>query len=217
MPVRFAIQFGEGSLEGSNDYYEWSFRPVPFNRKEGERPQDSHERNWLDNAFAMDLSDFTDLKRGRRPPYLNAVVKDLGGEREEKLRLVGNPSITSIDWMRFVIIADSSTSAEEIKGSFWLDDLRLSDMDTEWGYAARTSGQVNFADFISISGAIRYQDGNFATLSTSNGSPKPKASAAASQLDVASDFTMNLNKFLNDSSGYHIPLSLGYHSSTKRP
>ena len=165
----------------------------------------------------MDLADFTDLKRGRRPPYLNAVEKDLGGEREEKLRLVGNPSITSIDWMRFVIIADSSASAEDLKGAFWLDDLRLSDMDTEWGYAARTSGQVNFADFISISGAVRYQDGNFATLSTSNGSPKPKASAAASQLDVAGDFTMNLNKFLNDSSGFHIPLSLGYHSSTKRP
>jgi len=218
VPIRFAIQFGEGSLEGSNDYYEWSFRPVNYNCNKGkEREQDCHERNWLDNAFAMDLVDFTNLKRGRRPPYMNAVEKDLGGEREEKLRLVGNPSITSVDWMRFVIIADSNASAEDIKGTFWIDDLRLSDMDTEWGYAARTSGQVNFADFISLSGALRYQDGNFATLSTSNGSPKPKASVAASQLDVAADFTMNLNKFLDDSSGFHIPLSLGYHSSTKRP
>ena len=217
VPIRFALQFGEGSLEGSNDYYEWSFRPVNYTCKGSERPQDCHERNWLDNAFAMDVADFTDLKKGRRPPYLNAVEKDLGGEREEKLRLVGNPSITSIDWMRFVIIADSSASEDDLKGTFWLDDLRLSDMDTEWGYAARTSGQVNFADFISLSGAVRYQDGAFATLSTSNGSPKPKTSVAASQLDVAGDFTMNLNKFLNDSSGYHIPLSLGYHSSTKRP
>ena len=217
VPIRFALQFGEGSLEGSNDYYEWSFRPVNYTCKGSERPQDCHERNWLDNAFAMDVADFTDLKKGRRPPYLNAVEKDLGGDREEKLRLVGNPSITSIDWMRFVIIADSSASEDDLKGTFWLDDLRLSDMDTEWGYAARTSGQVNFADFISLSGAVRYQDGAFATLSTSNGSPKPKTSVAASQLDVAGDFTMNLNKFLNDSSRYHIPLSLGYHSSTKRP
>lgn len=219
VPIRFAIQFGEGSLEGSSDYYEWSFRPVNYscNKGKGDRDSDCHERNWLDNAFAMDVVDFTDLKRGRRPPYLNAVEKDLGGDREEKIRLVGNPSITSIDWMRFVIIADSSASADDLKGTFWIDDLRLSDMDTEWGYAARTSGQVNFADFISLSGAIRYQDGNFATLSTSNGSPKPKTSVAASQLDVAGDFTMNLNKFLNDSSGFHIPLSLGYHSSTKRP
>ena len=216
-PIRFAIQFGEGSLEGSSDYYEWSFRPVKVTRKNGERLQDCHERNWLANAFSMDVSDFTDLKRGRHPPYLNAVEKDLGGERDEKLRLVGNPSVTSIDWMRFVIIADSNASPDDLKGTFWLDDLRLSDMDTEWGYAARTGAQVNFADFISLSGTVRYQDGDFATLSTSNGSPKPKTSVAASQLDVASDFTMNLNKFLNDSSGYHIPFSLGYHTTTKRP
>ena len=218
-PVRFAIQFGEGSLEGSNDYYEWSFRPVLYtcNKGKNERESDCHERNWLDNAFAMDITDFTDLKRARRPPFVRDTVRDLGGEREERLRLVGNPSITSVDWMRFVIIADSSASADDLEGTFWLDDLRLSDMDTEWGYAVRTGGQVNFADFISLSGTVRYQDGNFATLSTSNGSPKPKTSVAASQLDVASDFTMNLNKFLNDSAGFHIPLSLGYHSSTKRP
>ena len=102
VPVRFAIQFGEGSLEGSNDYYEWSFRPVNYTCKKGsERPQDCDERNWLDNAFAMNVSDFSDLKRGRRPPYLTPVEKDLGGDREEKLRLVGNPSITSIDWAPF--------------------------------------------------------------------------------------------------------------------
>lgn len=221
VPIRFAIQFGEGSLEGSNDYYEWSFKPTNL-KTDCARIQDCHEQNWLDNAFAMNVADFSALKRGREPPYTSAVekkIKPKSGEvdREEKIRLVGNPSITSIDWMRFVIIADSSADPADLEGTFWLDDLRLSDMDTEWGYAGRVGGQVNFSDFISLSGTIRYQDGDFATLSTSNGSPKPKASEAASQLDVAADFTMNLNKFLSDSAGFHIPLSLGYHTTTKRP
>ncbi|WP_254917650.1 cell surface protein SprA [Fibrobacter sp. UWH1] len=216
--VRFAIQFGEGSLEGSSDYYEWSFKPVKLECSSTV----CHDDNWLDNAFSMNVADFSDLKRGRTPPFVTAVEKKLkpkSGERdrEEKIRLVGNPSITSIDWMRFVIIADSSSDASSFEGTFWVDDLRLSDMDTDWGYAGRVGGQVNFSDFISLSGTVRYQDGNFATLSTSNGSPKPKVSEAASQLDVASDFTMNLNKFLDDSAGFHIPLSLGYHSTTKRP
>ena len=99
--------------------------------------------------------DFSDLKRGRHPPYLEPVVKKLPGDREEQLRLVGNPSITKVDWVRFVIIADSTASPEDLKGTFWLNDLRLSDMDTEWGYAARVNAQVNFADFISLSGAVR--------------------------------------------------------------
>lgn len=217
VPVRFALQFGEGSLEGSSDYYEWSFRPVNFECSSSERPQDCHEQNWLDNAFAMDISDFSDMKIGRRPPFTEATVKKLDGDREEQMKLVGNPSITSIDWMRFVIIADSSADPSDLEGTFWIDDLRLSDMDTEWGYAARTGAQVNFADFISLSGKVRYQDGNFATLSSTGGSPKPKLSEAASQLDLAADINVSLNKFLNDSLGFHIPLSLGYNSSTKRP
>lgn len=216
-PVRFALQFGSGSLEGSNDYYEWSFRPVMYDSTSCEREQDCHEQNWLANAFAMNVSDFSDLKQGRRPPFVEPVVKELGGDREERLRLVGNPAVTSVDWMRFVIIADSNASAEDLEGTFWIDDLRLSDMDTEWGYAARTSAQVNFADFLSVSGAVRYQDGAFATLSTSGGSPKPKLSQAASQLDVSGDITLSLNKFLADSLGFHIPMSFGYRSTTKRP
>ena len=219
VPVRFALQFGEGSMDGSTDYYEWSFRPVNLDMSScsPDRVQDCHEQNWIDNAFAMDLVDFSDLKRGRHPPYLEPVVKNLKGKREERLRLVGNPSITKVDWIRFVIIADSSASAKDLEGEFWINDLRLSEMDTEWGYAARVNGQVNFADFISLSGAVRYQDGDFATLSNSGRSPKPDLATAASQLDVSADITIALNKFLDDSLGFHIPMSFGYHSSTKRP
>ena len=217
VPIRFALQFGEGSIDGSKDYYEWSFRPKDLDLCDPDRVQDCHEKNWLDNAFAMDLSDFSDLKRGRHPPYVEPVVKKLSGDREEQLRLVGNPSITKVDWIRFVIIADSSASPADLKGKFWINDLRLSEMDTEWGYAARVNGQVNFADFISLSGAVRYQDGDFATLSNSGRSPKPDLATAASQLDVSADISIALNKFLNDSLGFHIPMSFSYHSSTKRP
>ena len=224
VPVRFALQFGEGSIDGSNDYYEWSFRPIWYNCESDTlkgRREDCHEQNWIDNAFAMDLVDFSDLKRGRHPPYLEPIVKKLKGEREEKreeqLRLVGNPSITKVDWIRFVIIADSNASPKDLEGTFWLNDLRLSEMDTEWGYAARVNGQVNFADFISLSGAVRYQDGDFATLSSSGRSPKPDIATAASQLDVSADISIALNKFLDDSLGFHIPMSFSYHSMTKRP
>jgi cell surface protein SprA len=217
VPVRFALQFGEGSLEGSTDYYEWSFKPVKIVCSTSERAQDCHERNWLANAFEMSLSDFSDMKKGRRPPYLTPVEVDLGGDRAEKLKLVGNPSTTTVDWVRFVIIADSSASASDLKGTFWVNDLRLSGMDSDWGYALRLSGQTDFADVLSVSGSLRYQDGNFATLSTSSGSPKPALSEAATQLDVAGDVNLNVNKFFADEFGLHMPLGLGYSSTTERP
>lgn len=218
VPVRFAIQMGEGSLEGSTNYYEWSFKPVNYDCASSERVSDCHEKNWLDNAFELDISDWTNLKIGRKPPYLEPVEKDLGGARAEKLRLVGNPSLTSVDWIRFVIIADDDASTNDLKGTFWIDDLRLSGMDTDWGYAARVGGQLNFSDFVTVSGTMRYQDGDFATLNSADGgSPKPKLSDAASQLDVAGDVNFSLNKFFPDEHGFHIPLGMGYSSTTKRP
>jgi cell surface protein SprA len=216
VPIRFALQFGEGALEGSNNYYEWSFKPVNYNCVSA-RVQDCHEENWLDNAFAMSLSAFSDLKKGRRPPYLVPVEKNLGGERDEKIKLVGNPSTSSVDWIRFVIIADEGASTSDLNGTFWVNDLRLSEMDADWGNAIRLSGQVNVSDFMTLSGALRYQDGDFATLSTTGGSPKPSLSVAASQLDVAGDVSFNLNKFFNEEHGLRIPMSFGYSSTTTRP
>lgn len=217
VPVRFALQFGEGALNGSTNYYEWSFKPSKYSCSSSQRVQDCHEENWLDNAFAMSLSSFSDLKKGRRPPYLMPIEKDLGGAREEKIKLVGNPSVSSIDWIRFVIIADDDASPLDLNGSFWINDMRLSEMEADWGTAVRLSGQMNASDFMTISGALRYQDGDFATLSTSGGSPKPSLSEAASQLDVAGDVSFNLNKFFNENHGLRLPMSFGYKSVVKRP
>ena len=70
---------------------------------------------------------------------------------------------------------------------------------------------------MTLSGALRYQDGDFATLSTTGGSPKPSLSVAASHLDVAGDVSFNLNKFFNEEHGLRIPMSFGYSSTTTRP
>ena len=53
VPIRFALQFGEGSLEGSNNYYEWSFKPQNYTCSSSKRIQDCHEENWLNNAFSL--------------------------------------------------------------------------------------------------------------------------------------------------------------------
>lgn len=218
VPVRFALQFGTGSLDGSSDYYEWSFRPANYECTSSQRLRDCHEENWLANAFSKNLSEFTNMKRGRKPPFLEPVIVDLGGAREEQLKLVGNPSASSIDWIRFVIIADDNATPNELEGEFWVNDLRLSQMDNAWGYAFRTSAQADFADVLTVSGAARYQDGDFATLSgTGSGSPKPKLSEAATQLDIAGDASLNVNKFFKDEHGFRMPLSVGYSSVTQRP
>ncbi len=220
-PIRFALQFGRGGLDGSQDYYEWSFKPVKYkcDKTIGERDQDCHERNWIDNAFSLPLSEFSNLKVGRTPPFLKPIEKDLPGtgERKEKIKIVGNPSNSSVNWMRLVVIADDDASSEDLEGTFWINDLRLTGVNNEWGFATRLHGQLDFSDVFSISGELRYQDGNFATLKSDDKSPKPTLSEANTRLDVNANASLNMNKFFKDEYGLHLPFGIGYSSTTLRP
>ncbi len=216
-PIRFALQFGRGGLDGSQDYYEWSFKPVKIECKASERMQDCHERNWKANEFALPLAEFSNLKIGRSPPFLKPIERNLGGTREEKIKIVGNPSNSSVNWMRLVVIADNDAALEDLEGIFWINDLRLAGINNAWGYATRLHGQLDFSDVFSVSGELRYQDGNFATLKSDEKSPKPTPSEANTRLDINGTASLNVNKFFKDDYGLHLPFGVSYSSTTLRP
>jgi cell surface protein SprA len=215
-PVRFALQFGRGGLDGSQDYYEWSFKPEKIECSDRERIQDCHENNWRANAFSLPLAKFSDMKIGRQ--FFNTITDTLTRDsRNEIIKVVGNPSNSSINWIRFVIIADNDASLEDLDGIFWINDLRLSGINNAWGYAARAHGQLDFSDVFSISGELRYQDGNFATLKSEGKSPKPTLSEANTRLDVNGTASLNINKFFKDDYGLRLPFGVSYSSTTLRP
>jgi hypothetical protein len=215
-PVRFALQFGRGGLDGSEDYYEWSFKPVKVECSSSERIQDCHERNWIANAFSLPLAEFSNLKVGRAP--LQFVERDLGGERAEKIKIVGNPSNSYVNWIRFVVLADTNATSADLKeGTFWVNDLRLTGINNAWGYATRLHGQLDFSDVFSVAGELRYQDGDFATLKSDGKSPKPTLSEANTRLDASGSASLNINKFFKDDYGLRIPFGVSYSSTTLRP
>ncbi|MCL2207330.1 MAG: cell surface protein SprA [Fibromonadales bacterium] len=217
-PIRFALQFGRGGLDGSQDYYEWSFKPVKIECRDSERIQDCHERNWKANAFSLPLAEFSNLKilRGG-PPFLKPAEKDLGGERQEKIKIVGDPANSNVNWIRFVVIADDNAALEDLAGTFWINDLRLTGINNDWGYATRMHGQLDFSDVFSVSGELRYQDGDFATLKSDGKSPKPTLSEANTRLDVNAAASLNINKFFKDEYGLRLPFGVSYSSTTMRP
>ncbi|MDR2732582.1 MAG: cell surface protein SprA, partial [Fibromonadaceae bacterium] len=220
-PIRFALQFGRGGLDGSEDYYEWSFKPIKYECDETkERVQDCHERNWKKNVFSLPLADFSGLKSKRGTTFgtYEESIAGLDPTRKEKIKIVGNPSNSSINWMRFVIIADEDASLGDLQpGTFWINDLRLSGINNTWGYASRVHGQLDFADVFAVSGELRYQDGDFATLKTDGKSPKPTPSEANTRLDVNGTASLNINKFFKDDYGLRLPFGVSYSSTTLRP
>jgi cell surface protein SprA len=221
IPVRFAVQLGLGGPEGSTNYYEWSYTPRLMNSAEctAERLtiQNCHEQNWDDNRFVLDLSKFVDLKKGRGPrdlPKYVSIPSSTKFERNERVGIVGNPSIGRVNWVRFVVIAQDSLARS---GSLWVNDLRLSGMSNEWGVAARLRAQMDFADLMTLSGELNYRDGAFATLKSEGKSPKPTLAESNASLEAKANYSLNINKFFKDEWMLHMPLSLSYDASVLRP
>lgn len=261
--VRFGIQFGQGGLDGSGDYYEWSFRPrsarnCPSTRLDDDNIYSScHKKVWDFNAMSLDLVNWPQLKlqpnwtgsdidtvhmvwdvenrsyqpvRGNINSILDSLHRifeeidsdtlnaGLNDQRAEMISIVGNPSLSRINWMRFVVYVDEGLpETDEIHGNFWINDMRLSGVRSGWGTAGRSSLQFDFADVMSLSGNLYYQDGNFATLSSGVGSPLPSLSEAKSSIRHQSDFNFNLDKFFPGAWKVKMPFSLSYQIQVDRP
>src|SRR5690606_10152892 len=108
----------------------------------------------------------------------------------------GDPNLGSINWMRLVIYVDS-TATELQEGEIWVNDLRLEGVDRSAGTAIRSQIQLDFADFINVSGNLQYTNGNFATMSQT----KPTPAAAVTNVDYNTNLSVFANKFLPDEWG----------------
>lgn len=261
--IRFGIQFGQGGFEGSDDYYEWSFRPrsarnCPSSRLEDDNLYSScHQRVWDYNAMQLNLTEWPQLKlqpnwsgseidtvhmvwdidknsyepiRGNVDQILDSLHQIFenvdpetinpgpNNQRAEMISIVGNPSLSRINWMRFVIYVDEDLpESDDIEGKFWINDMRLSGVRSGWGTAGRGALQMDFADVMSISGNMYYQDGNFATLSSGIGSPLPSLAEANSTIKNQFDFNFNLDKFMPAEWKVKMPLSYSYQVTVDRP
>jgi hypothetical protein len=154
--------------------------------------------------------------------YLDATAGDTtaagGNARREAFGIVGNPSLSRVNWIRFVVIVDDQLPAtHRSAGQLWVDDLRLDGVRNGWGSAARTSLQLDFADVMTLSGDVNYRDGDFATMNSEGNSPKPSPAEAASMLQYRSDLKFQLNRFLRDDWKFSIPLGVSYSAGVERP
>jgi hypothetical protein len=178
-----------------------------------------HVALWERNSFDIRMSDLTNLKNddfyrafNGRPVSRQAWHS---GRQDSSLTLsvVGNPTLSRIDWMRLVIYVDSGAAVTSQSGEIWVNDLRLQGVDHSLGSSMRTEMQMDFSDFVSVSGKLTYRNGGFTTMS------ETKATPANSQSTVDYNATASLyaNKFFPDQWGVSLPFSLQYHGSVSRP
>ncbi len=120
----------------------------------------------------------------------------------------GSPTLTDIRY--FEIGIANPYPYRPISGEIWCDELKVTDVRKEPGWAERSSFTINFADLMDLNGSIERKDSEFHNLNEQVGSGATSTSGGVS-------VKFNTHKFAPDSWGLSLPLSLNFGQTVSVP
>jgi len=129
-------------------------------------------------------------------PYSNYVTG------QHRIAIKGNPNFGDIRTL--MVGLKNGSNRSDVCGSVWFNELRLSDMDNEGGWAAVVSMDANFADFMNISATGRQSTSGFGSLEQG---PSQRSLEDVKQYDVVTN--INVGQLLPKKWGIQIPFNYG--------
>ncbi len=120
---------------------------------------------------------------------------------QTRVAIKGNPNFGEI---RVLMVGVRSNSANNVCGEVWFNELRLSDLQNEGGWAAVLSMDTNIADFANISATGRRSTIGFGTIEQK---PNERSREDVKQYDVVTN--VNLGQLLPKKWGIQIPFNYG--------
>lgn len=202
--IRFYVH-GDAGAESQNARAIARFGPDTVNYYEYSVPLKS---GWQQVVIPMER--LSGLKE--RPRQVDSVLVDreTAATTGEIYSVRGNPSFTRVNRVSFGVAFDS-TMASIAPGEVWFDELRLSAVRKDRGYASNLTVQANFADFLAVNGTFNRQDKDYfrVGLGTSQGTGFDHTATGLSS-------TLNLDRFL-PTSGVQLPVRLSLQHSSDVP
>ena len=119
----------------------------------------------------------------------------------QRVAIKGNPNFGDV---RTLMVGVKNISDSPICGEVWFNELRLSDMDNEGGWAAVVSMDSNIADFMNISATGRQSTTGFGTIEQG---PNERSREDIKQYDVVTN--INIGQLLPKKWGVQIPFNYG--------
>ena len=129
-------------------------------------------------------------------PYSNYVAG------QHRVAIKGNPNFGDIRTL--MVGLKNGSNSSDVCGTVWFNELRLSDMDNEGGWAAVVSMDANFADFMNISATGRQSTSGFGSLEQG---PSQRSLEDVKQYDVVTN--VNVGQLLPKKWGIQIPFNYG--------
>ncbi|RLJ65719.1 protein involved in gliding motility SprA [Lacinutrix venerupis] len=120
---------------------------------------------------------------------------------QTRLAIKGNPNFGDV---RTLMVGVKNGSTIEQCGEVWFNELRLSDMDNEGGWAAIMSVDSNFADFANVSATGRMSTAGFGSVDQG---PQERSREEVKQYDVVTN--VNIGQLLPKKWGIQLPFNYG--------
>lgn len=194
------------------NYYEVAV-PLKISNPLGNSPREVWpEENEID--IALEALYALKLERDRNNFSLSQSYP-LNGPRQvgkHFIRIFGRPDLAGVRSIMIGVRNPQSTTQQSYQICLWANELRLTDFNTQAGYAVNTALTAKLADFATVSGNLRYNTFGYGSISS-------KINERAREERTAYDLTTNINvdKLLPGNHGIKIPMLLTFQNTTVKP
>jgi len=167
-------------------------------------------RTYLDDGWAesnrviMDFPEMTAFKDQYQTALSDTMIDDIEPmfETEHGWYIInGAPSLTDIRYFEMGVI--NPYPYRPISGEIWVDELRVTDVRKDPGWAEKTTFAINFADLADFSGTLERKDSEFHGLNEKVGSGRTETVLSLSA-------GLKPQKFAPDRWGLSLPLTTNY-------
>ncbi|MCJ7934648.1 MAG: cell surface protein SprA [Chryseobacterium sp.] len=211
--TKFFIRFG---TDATDNYYEYetSLKMTPTTAT---APMEI----WpMENEVEFDVQNFVDAKIRRDKNNSGKIAERVldnvfeGGEYAKRIYIKGRPSLGNITTIMIgvrngVERIGPPTSIDRI---LWVNEIRLSEIENDGGYAGNASLNFNLGDFATINTSASYTSVGFGNIDS-----KPAERNQSTQSAFSINTAINVDKLLPEKSGMKIPLNYSYSQTIEDP
>jgi len=168
-----------------------------------------------ENEIDIDLGDLSGLKALRNRQDANPLIPFTRetDDGRHKITVKGNPDIRTVMTIMIGARNPSSPDRENKSLCIWANELRVTDFDTEKGWAANARISTKLADFATINASGRIVTSGFGTIQQRI---SERTTETARSFDVSAN--INVDKLLlPEKTGLKIPMFVSYEKSVSTP
>ncbi len=197
--VELFVRFGTDVTE---NYYEYS-KPLLIGPN-ATSAMDPTQVWRVENKIDFALHDFVKAKierDGTTNVTLNErYAYDVSDENNDQIWVKGRPSLENV---RFIVVGIRNAASTPKNIEIWANELRLSEIDNEGGYAATASINAQLADLANVTASGTIRQAGFGAI---NERPTERSQEDYKQYAIST--TINADKLLPEQWGIKLPVGL---------